>query len=325
MGGISAGEDDIQAQGRRVDNEESRLGRDFAPGDRARFRVAGRELAPRGEPYDGQLRESAGGVANCEGIDAHGSPQHQRARDGAHVERRLVEGHGPEAPAGVEERAIYGGGAGGGGGERKDAQIGGGGREIGRIEAGRENAHQPRRSHDYGCRDGGEDPGEDAQEATEKGEPRVPASRGQHGDKGEHDAVDDHRIQRIDGAHGDGQRIGAGMCAQQVRRQRHAQEAQQIAGDEAGHNHQPAAHERAFHRAVQNPLGAQCRGWFGRAHGLLGSSRSNRRRPLPMVTALNAHWSRDQRERPVHSLRNVPTLVQAVAANAFRAACSAAS
>ena len=79
-----------------------------------------------------------------------------------------------------------------------------------------------------------EDPGEDAQQAPEKGEPRMAAGPGQHGNKCEHDAVDDHRIQGIDGAHGDGEGIGAAMGAEQVRRERHAQEAEQVAGDQAG-------------------------------------------------------------------------------------------
>jgi hypothetical protein len=53
--------------------------------------------------------------------------------------------------------------------------------------------------------------------------------RWKHGNEGEDDAVDDHRIQRVQRAHGHGERIGQAVGAEQVGGQRHPHEAQNIA------------------------------------------------------------------------------------------------
>ena len=71
----------------------------------------------------------------------------------------------------------------------------------------------------------------------------------EHGDKSKDDAVDQHRIEGIERAHGDGQRIGVTVRTQQVGDQRHADDTEHIAGEDADDDRQATAHQWALHRA----------------------------------------------------------------------------
>jgi len=59
-----------------------------------------------------------------------------------------------------------------------------------------------------------------------------PLAAREHGHEGEDDAVDQHGIQRVQRAHGHGERIGQAVGAEQVGGQRHAHETQNIGPSE---------------------------------------------------------------------------------------------
>ena len=123
-----------------------------------------------------------------------------------------------------------------------------------RVEARRQRLHEPGRGENHGRRNGREDPGKRAAQLEEqRGALRAAGGR-EHGHEGEHDAVDEHRIQRVQRAHGHGQRIGQAVRAEQIGGQRHPHETQNIARQDAGDDDQSAADQGTLHGASQYPL-----------------------------------------------------------------------
>ena len=83
--------------------------------------------------------------------------------------------------------------------------------------------------------------------------------RGEHGDEGEDNAVDQHRIEGIERAQRHRKRICAAVGAEQIGHDRDARDAQQVAGQDTGDDGQPAAHQWAFYRAREDALGVERR------------------------------------------------------------------
>ena len=108
--------------------------------------------------------------------------------------------------------------------------------------------------------------------------------RGEHGHEGEDHGVDEHGIQRVQRAHGHGQGIRLRVRAQQVGSQGHAYEADDVAGDDARPDGQPAAHQRALHRPSQDSFGKD-RGWRIRTQSRLKPREAGR---LPTYDAARA-------------------------------------